>query len=75
MSLGGQGPAHAIAQDVQIHRATEVATFTGQARLWQQDNSICRPGDRARPQTEDRWSRAVPISADPVRVVMLSAAK
>ena len=43
MSLGGQGPAHAIAQEAQLHRATDEATFRGHARLWQQANSIAGP--------------------------------
>ncbi len=41
--LGGQGPAHVIAFEAQLHEATGEATFRGQARLWQQANSIAAP--------------------------------
>lgn len=73
MSFGGQGPAHAIAQDVQIDRATEVATFTGRARLWQQDNSISAPVIFLNRNQKSLIARSANQS-DPVRVVMLSAA-
>jgi lipopolysaccharide export system protein LptA len=72
LSVGGQGPAHAIAQDMQVQRATEVATFTGQARLWQQDNSVAAPViiiDRNQKTLIARSSDA----SNPVRVVLLSA--
>ncbi len=73
VSFGGQGPAHAIAQDVQIERATEVATFTGRARLWQQDNSISAPVIVLNRNQKSLVARSTNPS-DPVRVVMLSAA-
>jgi lipopolysaccharide export system protein LptA len=72
ISLGGQGPAHAIAQEAELHRAKDEATFRGHARLWQQANSIAGPViviDRKTKtlvaQSSDR--------AEPVRVVLLSA--
>lgn len=43
LALGGSGPAHVIASEAQLHRATGEATFKGQARLWQQANSISAP--------------------------------
>ncbi|HEV2445656.1 MAG TPA: hypothetical protein VGS58_07030, partial [Candidatus Sulfopaludibacter sp.] len=43
VALGGQGPAHIVAADAQLHQATGEATFRGQARLWQQANSISAP--------------------------------
>jgi lipopolysaccharide export system protein LptA len=43
LTFGGQGPAHVIAAEAQLHRATGEATFRGQARLWQQANSISAP--------------------------------
>ena len=72
VSIGGQGPAHAIAQDMEIQRATQVATFTGQARLWQQDNSVAAPEiliDRDQKTLVARSSD----QSNPVRVVLLSA--
>jgi lipopolysaccharide export system protein LptA len=72
MSLGGQGPAHAVAQEAQIHRATEEATFRGHARLWQQSNSIAGPVivlDRPKKSLVARSTDP----AEQVRVVLLSA--
>jgi lipopolysaccharide export system protein LptA len=71
-ALGGQGPAHVIAAEAQLHQATGEATFRGQARLWQQANSITAPVivlDRTRQTLVARSAGA----GDPVRVVMLSA--
>jgi lipopolysaccharide export system protein LptA len=73
MSFGGQGPAHAVAQDLQIQRATEIATFTGQARLWQQENSISAPAIVLNREQKTLVAHST-NSTDPVRVVMLSAA-
>ncbi len=72
VSIGGQGPAHAIAEEVQVRRDTEVATFTGHARLWQQDNSIAAPVIILNRNQKTLVARSTE-SADPVRVVMLSA--
>jgi lipopolysaccharide export system protein LptA len=73
ISLGGQGPVHAIAQEAQFHRADEQATFKGHARLWQQANSIAGPVivlDRPRKKLVSRSADP----AEPVRVVLLSSA-
>jgi lipopolysaccharide export system protein LptA len=72
-AFGGQGPAHVVASEAQLHEATGEATFRGQVRLWQQGNSISAPVlvlDRTR-QTLVARSATV---ADPVRVVLVSAA-
>jgi lipopolysaccharide export system protein LptA len=72
MAFGGQGPAHVIAAEAQLRQATGEATFRGQARLWQQANSISAPVivlDRTR---QTLVAHAV-TATDPVRVVMLSA--
>jgi lipopolysaccharide export system protein LptA len=72
MSLGGQGPAHAVAQEAQLHRATDEATFRGHARLWQQANSIAGPVivlDRPKKTLVSRSTDP----AEPVRVVLLSS--
>jgi lipopolysaccharide export system protein LptA len=73
VALGGQGPAHVVAAEAQLHQATGEATFRGHARLWQQANSIAAPVivlDRQR-QTLTAHSTD---AAEPVRVVMVSAA-
>jgi len=72
VAMGGQGPAHVVASEAQLHQATGEATFRGRARLWQQANSITAPVivlDRTRQTLVARAASA----ADPVRVVMLSA--
>jgi lipopolysaccharide export system protein LptA len=73
VALGGQGPAHVIAAEAELRQATGEATFSGQARLWQQANSIAAPVivlDRGRQtlvaRTTDR--------AEPVRAVLVTAA-
>ena len=70
--MGGQGPAHVIAAEAELRQATGEATFHGQARLWQQANSIAAPVivlDRARQtlvaRTTDR--------TEPVRAVLVTA--
>ena len=71
--LGGQGPAHAIAAEAQLHQTSGEATFRGHARLWQQANSISAPVivlDRRKQTLVARGTAA----ADPVRVVLVSAA-
>ncbi len=73
LALGGLGPAHVVAAEAQLHQATGEAEFRGKARLWQQANSISAPVivlDRTRQTLVAHGTSA----ADPVRVVMLSAA-
>ena len=72
ISLGAQGPAHAIAQEAQINRASDEATFRGHARLWQQANSIAGPVIVIDRKTKSLVARSTD-SAEPVRVVMWSA--
>jgi lipopolysaccharide export system protein LptA len=71
-ALGGQGPAHVIAAEAQLHRATGEAAFRGHARLWQQANSVAGPVivlDRQRQTLVARSTDA----AEPVRAVLVSA--
>jgi lipopolysaccharide export system protein LptA len=72
VTLGGQGPSYVVAAEAQLHQATKEATFRGQARLWQQGNSVAAPLivlDRERQTLTARTTTA----ADPVRVVLVSA--
>jgi lipopolysaccharide export system protein LptA len=71
--LGGQGPAHIVAAEAQLHKATGEAAFQGQARLWQGANSIVAP---AIVLDHDRRTLTAHATSpdEPVRVVMLSAA-
>ena len=71
VALGGQGPAHVVAEEAHLHQATGETTFTGHARLWQQSNSVAGPLivlDRQRQTLVARSSDP----AEPVRVVLLS---
>lgn len=74
LGLGGEGPAHVIAAEAQLHRATGEITFTGHARMWQQANSITAPTivlNRVRQTLVARGNGA----AAPVNMVLLSAAR
>ncbi len=71
-ALGGQGTAHVIAAEAQLHQATGQATFRGQVRLWQQANSISAPLIELDKTRQTLVAHAAGAN-DPVRVVMLSA--
>jgi lipopolysaccharide export system protein LptA len=69
--LGAQGPTHAVAQEVQLQRSG-VATFKGNARLWQQSNSVTAPLivlDR----TKQTLAAQTTSAKSPVEVVLVSA--
>ncbi len=71
IGLGGQGPAHVIAAEAQLHQATGEATFKGHARLWQDANSVAAPVivlNRAR-----QTLLAHGVAAEAVNVVLLNA--
>jgi lipopolysaccharide export system protein LptA len=77
VALGGQGPAHIVAAEAQLRHAvggaTGEATFSGQARLWQQANSVTAPVivlDRERQTLVAHTTDA----AEPVRAVLVSVA-
>ena len=42
-ALGASGPAHVVASEASMNRATGEAVFKGQARLWQGTNSVTAP--------------------------------
>jgi lipopolysaccharide export system protein LptA len=72
VGLGGQSPAHVISAEGEFHQATGTATFKGNARLWQDANSVAAPEI-----VLDRGKRTLAAhgngAAEPVRVVLLSA--
>jgi lipopolysaccharide export system protein LptA len=72
MALGGQGPAHVVAAEAQLHQPTGEVTFRGRARLWQQANSIAAPVI-VLDQGRHTLTASARDSADPVRVVLVSA--
>ncbi|MGD0940235.1 MAG: LptA/OstA family protein [Terracidiphilus sp.] len=72
VALGGQGPAHVVASEGELRQATGEATFRGQARLWQQGNSVAAPVivlDRQRQMLVARTTDA----AAPVRAVLVTS--
>jgi lipopolysaccharide export system protein LptA len=76
VALGGQGPAHVIATEVQLRHAvggtTGEATFRGHARLWQQANSVAAPLIMLDRERQTLVARTTDVS-EPVRAVLLSA--
>jgi lipopolysaccharide export system protein LptA len=73
VAFGAQGPAHAVASEARLERASGQATFQGKARLWQQGNSVAAPVivlDRTKQTLTARSSSA----SEPVQVVLVSAA-
>ncbi len=71
IALGGQDPAHAIADEAHLHQPTGEAEFDGNARLWQDANSVEGPVivlDRDKRTLVARSAGA----AAPVKVALLS---
>lgn len=71
IALGGQGPAHVVAAEAEMSRASGEAAFRGQARLWQQANSISAPLIVLNQSRQTLVARSSP--AEPLKLVMLSA--
>jgi lipopolysaccharide export system protein LptA len=72
IALGGQGPAHAIAAEAQLHQPTGEVIFRGHARLWQDANSVAAPVIAIDRQKQTLTARTT-TPADPVLAVVLSA--
>ena len=73
VSLGGQGPMHAIASEADLHQAGGEVVFQGQARLWQEGDSIAAPVIVLNRTKQTLEARSV-NPAEPVRVVLVSTA-
>jgi lipopolysaccharide export system protein LptA len=72
-TLGTQGPAHIVSAEAHLQQSNGDATFTGQARLWQQGNSVAAPLiilDRTKQTLVARTTDP----AEPVRVVLVTSA-
>jgi len=72
VALGGQNPAHVIADEAHLHQPTGEVEFDGNARLWQDANSVEGPAivlDRVKRTMTARSTSAM----NPVKVVLLSA--
>jgi len=72
VTLGGKGPAHVVAAEAQLNQSTGEAAFRGHARLWQQTNFVTGPEIVLNQHLHTLVARSSD-TAEPVRVVMLSA--
>ncbi len=72
LTLGSTGPAHVVAAEAQLNESTGEATFRGQARLWQQANSVAGPVIVLNQHLQTLEARSND-PAEPVRAVLLSA--
>ena len=72
VALGGKGPVHAIAEEAELRQPTGKTTFSGHARLWQQDNSVSAPTIVIFRQSQTLTANTT-NPAEPVVAVMLSA--
>ncbi|WP_263357525.1 hypothetical protein [Acidicapsa ligni] len=77
-NLGGNGPAHAIAAEAELHQSTQEVTFRGSsgvpARLWQASNSVSAPTILLNRQKQTLTATASG-QANPVHTVLLSNSK
>ena len=71
VALGGQGPAHVVAEEAHLDQATGETTFKGHARLWQQANSVAGPEIVLDRQKQTLLARSTD-PAEPVKAVLLS---
>jgi lipopolysaccharide export system protein LptA len=72
VALGGQDPAHVIADEAHLHQPTGDVEFDGNARLWQDANSIEGPVIVLNRDKRTLAARSQGAAA-PVKVVLLSA--
>ena len=72
--LAGNGPAHAIADEVHLNESTGQATFSGHARLWQQASSVAAP-EIVLDQHRDTFTARTGNASEPVRAVLVSAGR
>ncbi|HWA96733.1 MAG TPA: LptA/OstA family protein [Terracidiphilus sp.] len=73
VAFGGDTPAHAVANQVEINQRDGVATLHGGARLWQGADSVSAPVIVLNRQKQTLDAQTSSIS-NPVRVVLLSTA-
>ncbi len=71
-ALGGNGPAHVIADAAEFSQTTGAAIFHGHARLWQQANSVAAP-QITLDQHQQTLTAHTNAAGDPVRLVLLNA--
>ena len=69
--FGAQGPLHVVAQEAELRRSTGAAVFRGNARLWQQGNSVAAP-EIALNRTKQTLIAQTGSAKPPVQVVLVS---
>jgi lipopolysaccharide export system protein LptA len=69
--FGAQGPTHVVAQHAEMRKATGAAIFKGNARLWQEGNSVAAP-EIALNRTAQTLSAQTTSAKTPVQVVLVS---
>ncbi len=72
-NFGAEGPTHVVAQEAELRRSTGAATFKGNARLWQQGNSVAAPEIELN-RTKQTLTAQTLSAKTPVQVVLVSAA-
>jgi lipopolysaccharide export system protein LptA len=72
VALGGQDPAHVIADEAHLHQSTGEVEFDGNTRLWQDANSVEGPAIMLDRDKRTLTARGAGTAA-PVKVVLLSA--
>ncbi|MGA8741707.1 MAG: LPS export ABC transporter periplasmic protein LptC [Terracidiphilus sp.] len=71
-NFGAQGPTHVIAENAELQRSSGAATFKGNARLWQQGNSVAAPVI-ALDRTKQTLTAETKDGKNPVQVVLVNA--
>lgn len=72
VGIGGHGPSHVVSSEAQLHQATGEATFRGNARLWQDADSVAAPVILLNRQRQTLVATSTD-QANPVRVALVSA--
>ena len=70
--FGAQGPTHVVAQEAELRRSSGAAIFKGNARLWQQGNSVTAP-QIALNRALQTLTAQTASAKTPVQVVLVSA--
>ena len=71
--FGGSGPTHVISASAILDQARSIATFRGQARLWQSANSVSAPIIELTRDPQSLKAYAEPAATNAVTTVLASA--
>ncbi len=70
-AMGSDGPAHVVSSEAQLQQKSGEATFRGDARLWQQGNSIAAPVITLNRVRQTLVAQST-IPANPVKVILVA---